>query len=76
MEGLSSKFFLLLRFPFLGGLGDLGFTVGIHPFFGIYVYCPDGCMYVGFFEGICGFVISRGLITQVALDGGVLSGFR
>lgn len=69
MEGLSSiSFLLLLRFPFfLGRLGDLGLNVGIHPFFG---------MYVGFFAGICGFVVSRGLITPGCFGRGVLGGFR
>lgn len=55
-------------FPiFLGRLGDLGFNVGIHPVFG---------MYVGFFAGICEFVVSRGLITPGCFGRGVLGGFR
>lgn len=64
-------------FPIFGEIGRfvvwdsmLGYTL-----FGIYVCCADGCIYVGFF-GICGFVVSRGLITPGYFGRGVLGGFR
>lgn len=50
----------------------LGYTL----FWYVCVCCPDGCMYVGFFAGTCGFVVSCGLITSGCFGRGVLGGFR